>query len=152
MRNYFYNFKRWKAFLIKTLYSFKILCTDMERTPRCTVNLKKKAQSNIYNSLPSVYKKRKTRHVYYLHLFGSMCAKSVSHVRLFATQWTITLLCPWNFPGKNTGVGCHFLFQGLFPTQRLKLHLLHCQVYFLSLYHPGSPFISIHKNKLWKNT
>ena len=42
MRNYFYNFKRWKAFLIKTLYSFKILCTDMERTPRCTVNLKKK--------------------------------------------------------------------------------------------------------------
>ena len=20
-------------------------------------------------------------------------------------------LCPWNFPGKNTGVGCHFLFQ-----------------------------------------
>ena len=27
------------------------------------------------------------------------------------------LLCPWNFPGKNTGVGCHFLLQGIFPTQ-----------------------------------
>ena len=27
------------------------------------------------------------------------------------------LLCPWNFPGKNTGVGCHFLFQGIFSTQ-----------------------------------
>ena len=26
------------------------------------------------------------------------------------------LLCPWNFPGKNTGVGCHFLFQGIFLT------------------------------------
>ena len=26
-------------------------------------------------------------------------------------------LCPWGFPGKNTGVGCHFLFQGIFPTQ-----------------------------------
>ena len=24
------------------------------------------------------------------------------------------LLCPWNFPGKNTGVGCHFLLQGMF--------------------------------------
>ena len=24
------------------------------------------------------------------------------------------LLCPWNFPGKNTGVGCHFLLQGIF--------------------------------------
>ena len=26
------------------------------------------------------------------------------------------LLCPWNFPGKNTGVACHFLLQGTFPT------------------------------------
>ena len=27
------------------------------------------------------------------------------------------LLCPWNFLRKDTGVGCHFLFQGIFPTQ-----------------------------------
>ena len=27
------------------------------------------------------------------------------------------LLCPWNSPGKNIGVGCHFLLQGIFPTQ-----------------------------------
>ena len=27
------------------------------------------------------------------------------------------LLCPWNFPGENTGVDCHFLLQGVFPTQ-----------------------------------
>ena len=27
------------------------------------------------------------------------------------------LLCPWNFPGKNTRVGCHFFLQGIFPTQ-----------------------------------
>ena len=27
------------------------------------------------------------------------------------------LLCPWNCLGKNTGVGCHFLLQGIFPTQ-----------------------------------
>ena len=26
-------------------------------------------------------------------------------------------LCAWNFPGKNTGVGCHFLLQGIFPIQ-----------------------------------
>ena len=37
------------------------------------------------------------------------------------------LICPWNFPGKNTGVGCHFLFQGIFLTQGLNLHLLHWQ-------------------------
>ena len=28
-----------------------------------------------------------------------------------------TLLCPWHFPDKNTGVGCHFLLQGIFLTQ-----------------------------------
>ena len=27
------------------------------------------------------------------------------------------LLCPWDFPGNNTGVGCHFFLQGIFPTQ-----------------------------------
>ena len=37
------------------------------------------------------------------------------------------LLCPWDFPGKNTVVGCHFLLQGLFPTQRSNPHLLHWQ-------------------------
>ena len=26
--------------------------------------------------------------------------------------------CPWDYPGKNTGVGCHFLLQGIFPAQR----------------------------------
>ena len=34
------------------------------------------------------------------------------------------LLCPWDFQGKNTGVGCHALFQGIFPTQGSNLHLL----------------------------
>ena len=35
--------------------------------------------------------------------------KSLSRVWLFVTQWTTRLLHPWDFPGKNTGVGCHFL-------------------------------------------
>ena len=34
------------------------------------------------------------------------------------------LLCPWNSPGKNTEAGCHFLFQGIFSTQRSNLRLL----------------------------
>ena len=44
----------------------------------------------------------------------------------FATLWTVVrqaplparLLCPWHFPGKNTGVGCHCLLQEIFWTQR----------------------------------
>ena len=40
-------------------------------------------------------------------------AQSLSHVQLFVTPapHPATLLCPWDFPGKNTGVGCHFLLQ-----------------------------------------
>ena len=37
------------------------------------------------------------------------------------------LLCPWNYPGKNTGVGSHALLQGIFPAQGLNLGLLHCR-------------------------
>ena len=59
-------------------------------------------------------------------------------------------LCPWDSPGKNTGVGFHSLFQGIFPTQRLKLHLLsllHWQAGSLSLVPFGkpSPNAQIHK-------
>ena len=36
-------------------------------------------------------------------------------------------LCPWNSPGKNTGVGCHSFLQGIFQTQGLNLGLLHCR-------------------------
>ena len=44
------------------------------------------------------------------------------HVQLFATPWTVAtrLLCSWDSPGKNTGVGCHALLQGIFLT-RIKL-------------------------------
>ena len=67
----------------------------------------------------------------------------LSHAQLFATPWTVTtrLLCPWEFPGKNTGVHCHFLLQGIFPTQGSNpqlLYLLHWQVDSLPLSHPGS--------------
>ena len=37
------------------------------------------------------------------------------------------LLCPWDSPGRNPGVGCHALLQGIFPTQELKPHLLKWQ-------------------------
>ena len=37
------------------------------------------------------------------------------------------LLCPWGSPGKNTGVGCHFLLQGIFLTRGSSPGLLHCR-------------------------
>ena len=44
----------------------------------------------------------------------------------------------WNFPGKNTGAGCHFLLQGIFPTQGSNLGLLHCRQTLYCLSHQGS--------------
>ena len=49
-----------------------------------------------------------------------------------------SLLCPWNYPGMNTRVGCHFLLQGIFPTQGLNLGLLHCRQTLYHLSHQGS--------------
>ena len=51
------------------------------------------------------------------------------------------LLCPWDFPGKNTGVGCHFLLQRVFPTQGSNLHLWHWQAGSSPLSHQGSPLL-----------
>ena len=36
------------------------------------------------------------------------------------------LLCPWDAPGKNTGVGCHALLQRIFLTHESNPDLLHC--------------------------
>ena len=62
------------------------------------------------------------------------------------------LLYSWVFPGKNAGLGCHALLQGIFPTQGSNLlfslfffpnlrllHLLHWQAGSLLLVPPGKP-------------
>ena len=49
------------------------------------------------------------------------------------------LLCAWNSPRKNTGVGCHSLLQGIFPTQGSNLGFLHCRQTLYHLSHKGSP-------------
>ena len=46
---------------------------------------------------------------------------------------------PWDSPGNNTGVGCYFLLQGIFLTQKLNLSLLHQQADSLPLSHLGNP-------------
>ena len=52
---------------------------------------------------------------------------------------TPRFLCPWNLPGKNTAVGCHFLLQGIFPTQGSNLYLLHWQEDSFTTEQPGKP-------------
>ena len=44
-----------------------------------------------------------------------------------------------HFPGKSTGVGCHFFLQGIFPTQVLNVSLPHCRQTLYCLSNQGSP-------------
>ena len=70
---------------------------------------------------------------------------------MLVTQWCLTLwlhrllayqgFVHWDSPGKNTGIGCHFLFQGIFLTQGSNLILLRCRQILYNLSHPGSPLL-----------
>ena len=70
-----------------------------------------------------------------------MCV--LSCVQLFATPWTVAhqASLSMGFSGKNAGLFCHFLFQGIFPTQGLNPHLLSHLHSRHTLYHwaQGSP-------------
>ena len=55
----------------------------------------------------------------------------------------ISLECFCQIPKKNTGVGSHSFLQGIFPTQRSSLSLLHCRQILYQLTHEGSPFASL---------
>ena len=52
--------------------------------------------------------------------------KSLSCVRPFATPWIVAHQAPrpWNFPGKDTGVDCHFLLQGIFRRASLEAQMV----------------------------
>ena len=50
-----------------------------------------------------------------VHIHGSGLVAQLCPT--LAVPWTTRLLYPWDFPGKNTGVGSHFLLQGIFLTQ-----------------------------------
>ena len=67
--------------------------------------------------------------------------QSLSHIYSFADPWTVTpqAPCPWDFPGKNTAVGCHSFLQGICSTQGLYLSLLHWKVDSIPLSHQRSP-------------
>ena len=60
-------------------------------------------------------------------VLGSVVSDSLRPHELYSAR----LLCPWHFSGKNTGVGCHFLVQGIFLTQGWNpclLCFLHCRL------------------------
>ena len=85
------------------------------------------------------------RNAFWTFLLLKVKVKSLSHVQLFGTPWTVArqaqspeLLCSWDFPGKNTGVGCHFLLQEIFPTQGSDSGIPHSRQTLYHLSHQGN--------------
>ena len=83
-----------------------------------------------------------------------VCVCMLSHfslVRFFATFSTVKptrLLCPWYSPGKNAGVSCHALLQGIFPTQGSNPGLSCYRWILYHLSHQGSPVKNL-SNKMF---
>ena len=80
-----------------------------------------------------------------LSINSFMKSESVSHPVVSDSLWPrglqpARLLCPWDSPGKNTGVGGHALLQGIFPTQRSNPGLLHCRQTLYRLSHREVPW------------
>ena len=73
----------------------------------------------------SVTKQQNWSIFYFIDYYTEGKWKSLSHVQLFVTPWTVApprLLCPWNSPGQTTQVGSHSLLQGIFLTQESNPH------------------------------
>ena len=81
---------------------------------------------------------------WFLLMLSSPChACSVVSDSLWLHELQLTrLLCPWDFPDKNTRVDYHFLLQGIFPTRGLNLSLLHWQVDSFTTESSGNPVLS----------
>ena len=86
---------------------------------------------------PTVWPKKEIRSYFLMLLFSHWVVSD-----FFETPWTVAhqVPCSWDFPGKNTGVGCHSLLQGIFLAQALNLGFLCWQMDSLPLSHQGSLF------------
>ena len=112
----------------------------------------------VYPSLPSTYVCMFVTLLYlqvtHMHTYTQMHTNKIMGVCMLSIVsgslgpcglQPIRLLCLWNFPGKNTGVGCHALLQGIFRIQGSNpslLHFLHWQAFSLPLAPPGKPSLN----------
>ena len=94
-------------------------------SPRCTFCTSSLCRNQCGSSQVVI----QTLHVPSLRSFSRSAVSSSS-----VTPWTVAhqALCPWDFLGKDTGVGYHFLPQGIFLTWESNLWLLHWQAIFLN--------------------
>ena len=87
-----------------------ILCCPLHHLPSIFPGIRVFSSTPISSEKEGYFPYR----ILFYSLSSSLCLHVVlvSHVQLFAR-----VLCPWDSPGKNTGVGYHSLLRGIFPTQ-----------------------------------
>ena len=80
-------------------------------------------------------------HIYWSFVCPQNEVKLLSRVRLFATLWTVAYQAPpsLGFSRQESGVGCHFLLLGIFPTQALNPGLPYCRQMLYPLSQQGRP-------------
>ena len=84
-------------------------------------------------------RQKKVKQWYHLVHKASCCTKISTSNVAWMDYNPPRLLCPWNSPGKNTGVGSYSLLQGIFLTQGLNPSLPHCRQILYCLSHQESP-------------
>ena len=83
--------------------------------------------------------------IYWMHsVHKPLCCAGLSRSVVSDSLWPMDCSPPGSpvhvaSPGKNTGVGCHVILQGIFPTQGLNPGLPHCRWILYQLSHEGSP-------------
>ena len=129
----------WVAISFSSQTFLLLICTDL-------INKKRGTEINyeMWDDTVTEFIKTlnvKTSFQKYISRYVCMYVCALSRVRLFVIPGTVarqTTLCPWDFPGKDTGVGCHFLLQRIFQTQGSNLHLL-CPLHWQVASLPNEP-------------
>ena len=86
-------------------YIYVYICCYSPKQEVCIINLNRRVH---------------IQYVYTIQLYFLLCcllAQSCPTLLWPRGLWPTRFLCPWDFPAKNIGMGCHFLLQGIFPTQ-----------------------------------
>ena len=119
--------RQWFSILAETLESSRELkkSKETQQNPQTSDLILEQLNKNFWDTVPSI------------SMFWSSSDDSTGsqvqelpgegvRVRPSGLQPT-RLLCPWDSLSRNTGAGCHFLLQGLFPIQGSNQGLLHCR-------------------------
>jgi len=132
---YYFTIKEKVILLFATVWTSLegIILSEMSQTEKdkyCNnltymCNLKK---WNLEGHYAKWSKSNRERQILYDIIYARVL-RCFSHVQLFVTYglWPARHLCWWDFPGKNTGAGCHVLLQQIFPTQGSNPLLLNCR-------------------------